>query len=267
MENEQRERIRERLERLEHEEGVRIIHACESGSRAWGFPSRDSDYDVRFIYVRRHHWYLSIDAAVARDVIELPIDDILDINGWDLPKALRLLRKSNPPLLEWLCSPIVYRAHAPLVERLRAMVPVYYSPRACAYHYLHMAEGNSRAYLQGKTVSLKKYFYVLRPLLAIRWIEEDRGVAPIEFQRLVETMLEPGELRDAIEHLRQKKLEDVELGTGPRIPAISSFIESELARHANGLRVARTPERESDDLNALFREAIEAAWSHPPAEA
>lgn len=98
--------IRSRLDAIQASENVCIVYACESGSRAWGFPSADSDYDVRFIYVRPVEWYLSIDDK--RDVIECPVEDGLDINGWDLRKALRLSRKSNPPLLEWLGSPIVY---------------------------------------------------------------------------------------------------------------------------------------------------------------
>jgi predicted nucleotidyltransferase len=99
--------ILEQLEQIEQEEQVTILYACESGSRAWGFPSQDSDYDVRFIYLHKPEWYLSI--YDKRDVIERPINNMLDINGWDLRKALNLFRKSNPPLLEWLQSPIQYK--------------------------------------------------------------------------------------------------------------------------------------------------------------
>ena len=99
-------RILSHLREIETTENVRIVYACESGSRAWGFPSADSDYDVRFLYVHPLEWYLSVD--VKRDVIERPLQGGLDISGWDLKKALQLFRKSNPPLLEWLGSPIVY---------------------------------------------------------------------------------------------------------------------------------------------------------------
>ena len=94
-------RIVNRLEEIERSESVRILLAVESGSRAWGFPSPDSDYDVRFLYARPRDWYLSIDAR--RDVIECPIEDVLDINGWDIRKALHLLLKANPVLAA--CSP------------------------------------------------------------------------------------------------------------------------------------------------------------------
>src|SRR5689334_14501823 len=134
--------IKNRLFEIEHQEKIQIFYACESGSRAWGFPSEDSDYDVRFLYVRPSEWYLSIDVEEKPDVIERPITDELDISGWDLRKALKLLRKSNPPLLEWLSSPIVYLEKLSIADRMRKLVPEYYSPKACLYHYLHMAQGN-----------------------------------------------------------------------------------------------------------------------------
>ena len=108
-----------RLNAVEKDEGVKILYACESGSRAWGFPSRDSDYDVRFVYVHPAEWYLSIDLEKKRDVIERPITDQIDLNGWDLRKALGLYRKSNPPLLEWLNSPIVYWETYGVAAKLR----------------------------------------------------------------------------------------------------------------------------------------------------
>jgi len=157
-----RQVIIEELKRLEREEQVRILYACESGSRAWGFPSRDSDYDVRFVYIRKPEWYLSI--FEKRDVIERPISDKLDISGWDLRKALNLYRKSNPPLLEWLQSPIRYYEHSGIAEQLRRLSPLAFSPKSCMYHYLSMARGNYREYLQGERVRIKKYFYVLRPV-------------------------------------------------------------------------------------------------------
>ena len=247
--------ILERLAAIEHTAAVRILYACESGSRAWGFASPDSDYDVRFIYVRPREWYLSIDLEHRRDVIERPIEDMLDINGWDLRKALQLMHKSNPPLFEWLHSPIVYRAQPGFREALLALTPAYYSPLGCAWHYLHMARGNDRAYLQGEQVRLKKYLYVLRPLLAVRWLESGRGVVPMPFRDLVETLIPPGELRDAIEHLLRLKQNGAELAWRPRIPALSDWIKAELTRLAEGpnaLVPAAKPGTEP--LNALFRE-------------
>ncbi len=135
-----------------------------SGSRAWGFPSKDSDYDLRFLYVRRRDWYLSIDLEHRRDVIERPITSNLDVSGWDMRKALQLLRKSNPPLLEWLNSPIVYIEPSGATAHLRALLPQYYSPRAAMFHYLHMARGNFRSYLQGEQILGQKVLVRLAPI-------------------------------------------------------------------------------------------------------
>src|SRR5258708_28268733 len=139
-----KETILSELDEIQRTEKARIVYACESGSRAWGFPSADSDYDVRFIYVRPRDWYLSIDLERRADVSELLINDELDVSGWDIRKALQLLRKSNPPLLEWLTSPIVYREVSEIADRLRALASEVYSPIACGHHYLHMAQGNYR---------------------------------------------------------------------------------------------------------------------------
>ncbi len=127
MEKDYTSLIQDELARIEGEEGVRIVYACESGSRAWGFPSRDSDYDARFLYIRPVEWYLSI--TEKRDVIERPISNMLDITGWDLRKALRLFRKSNPPLLEWLQSPTVYKETGSAAEALRSLSPLAFSPK------------------------------------------------------------------------------------------------------------------------------------------
>jgi len=257
-----RDRIVARLREIESAESVRILYACESGSRAWGFASTDSDYDVRFIYLRPVDWYLSIDLERRRDVIEYPIQDLLDINGWDLRKALRLLRRGNPPLVEWLGSPIVYLDRYAVAERMRALAARHYHPVAALYHYLHMARGNYRDYLKGETVWLKKYFYVLRPLLAIRWIEQGLGLVPTEFQVLVDGVVESPQLRAAIDALVETKRAGVELGRGPRIPPIGIYIEQELKRLENQ-RFERQYERPIApvaEYNALFQTVLETVW-------
>ncbi|MFO0792558.1 MAG: nucleotidyltransferase domain-containing protein [Candidatus Brocadiaceae bacterium] len=228
MSNDIKGDILSRLQHIEQEENVRIFYACEAGSRAWGFPSVNSDYDVRFLYIHPKNWYLSIDEK--RDVIEQPGNDLLDISGWDIRKALRLFRKSNPPLLEWINSPIIYQQKLNIVEKIKALIPEYYSPKACLYHYRHMAEGNFREYLKGEVVWVKKYFYVLRPVLACKWIEAGHGIVPVRFDILVNRIINPGDLKTAIFDLLQRKKDGQELDMGPRIPVISEFIETELER-------------------------------------
>ena len=245
--------IVERLYRIEAEEDVLILFACESGSRAWGFPSADSDYDVRFLYVRPLDWYLSIEEK--RDVIEVPIEGDLDIGGWDIKKALRLFRKSNPPLFEWLQSPIVYLERGDIAARMRTIAQRYYSPVACIYHYLHMAKGNFRQYLKGDKVKTKKYFYVLRPLFAIKWIEAGFGVAPTSFETLLDKVDVAHELKDVIRGLIKLKQQGNELDYGDPIPIIAQFIEQELARLEQGVDAApnAAPLQEMDQI---FRHCI-----------
>ncbi len=258
-----RKEIQARLQDIETREEVRILYACESGSRAWGFPSTDSDYDVRFIYLHPREWYLSIDLEQKHDVIKRLVDHHLDINGWDLRKALQLLRKGNPPLMEWLGSPIVYLEKFTIVARMRNLMSKHYSPVACLYHYLHMAQGNYRDYLKGPVVWIKKYFYVLRPILAINWIERGLGVVPTEFQVLVERVVNSSELKEKINELIEAKRRGEELDRGPRIAPISEFIESELARLENKqfeheYDKAAAPVRE---FNELFRAALDEVWA------
>jgi predicted nucleotidyltransferase len=248
------------LSTIEQEHQVKVLYACESGSRAWGFASTDSDYDVRFLYLRPKDWYLSINLERKRDVIELPIEDSLDVNGWDLRKALRLFQKSNPPLLEWLGSPIVYLENGPVAQRMRELAPLCYSPIACMHHYYKMAKGNYRDYLQGDEVRMKKYVYVLRPVLGVLWLENDMGIVPTAFQDLVDGVVESGPLKDAIHRLVERKQAGKELDRGPRVAAISDFLDRELARMEQAefaKRVGRCP---PDALDELFRWALDKMW-------
>lgn len=252
--------ISEQLDRLEREEHIRILYACESGSRAWGFPSRDSDYDVRFIYIRQPEWYLSI--FDRRDVIERPISDRLDISGWDLRKTLNLYRKSNPPLLEWLQSPIRYAEKYSVAEQLRSISPLTFSPKSCMYHYLNMARGNYRMYLQGEQVRIKKYFYVLRPVLACEWIARYDEMPPMEFDVLVERLIpESSELRRVVEELLVRKKSGEELDYEPRLNPINDYLDDRL-QELEKIAVSRHSAAENldDRLDALFRSALQEVW-------
>ena len=251
-------RIINHLQEIESDENVIVFYACESGSRAWGFPSMDSDYDVRFLYLHPIQWYLSI--LEKRDVLERSLDNQLDINGWDLKKALGLFRKSNPPLLEWLGSPIIYQEKFTITSQMRELAKTYYSPTACIYHYLHMAQGNFREYLKGERVWLKKYFYVLRPILAIKWIEMGYGVAPTSFGILLEQIVSPSALKTAIEDLVKQKSAGAELSYGDRIPVISEFIEKELARLEENSKQYENNSPPVDVLDNLFRQSFNEVW-------
>lgn len=240
------------LARIEKENLVTILYACESGSRAWGFESKDSDYDVRFIYLHRTDWYLkALKELGDRDVIEEPISNELDISGWDLVKALGLFRKSNPPLFEWLNSPHVYYTNCYFVDSLCEALPKYYSPYSCLRHYLHMAEGDMKKYLSNEPIWTKKYFYVLRPVLACIWIERGYGIVPTEFSKLLDSIITQGELRTEIDILLKKKMSGEELDTGPKIKVISDFLEFELNR-LNDVKVDTQENSNPKILNQIF---------------
>ena len=192
--------IQENLDAIEERYKVKILLAVESGSRAWGFASPDSDYDVRFIYMHRPEEYLRIDAM--KDVIEWQLDEVLDINGWDLRKALLAFGKGNPNVMEWANSPIIYRK-ASEWDALRAAAMGYFSEKSALCHYYGTANSTLHGFLSGDMVRYKKYFYALRPLLCCRWIERYHSVPPMEFEKLLTMFSEPDdvltqELYDAI---------------------------------------------------------------------
>lgn len=252
--------ISRRLAAAEREHKVRILYCCESGSRAWGFASPDSDYDVRFIYVHEEDWYLSFDIERRRDVIEYPIIDEIDCSGWDLRKALYLFTRTNGALLEWLNSPVRYIERGDLAAKLRDLAPRAINNVALCYHYSHTARSNAREYLFRDKVKLKKYFYVLRPLLAIRYIEEGRGIPPVEFEQLVESVA-PSAIRQGIASLLETKRVTPELGLGDPIPEINAFIAAETERHGHAFHGQGRPDinervEVAEELNVLFREMI-----------
>lgn len=216
-----RERIWEQLRKIEETENVKIIMAVESGSRAWGFASPDSDYDVRFIYVRNKEAYLKLEGI--RDVIEWQLDETLDINGWDIKKTLQLLYKSNPTVFEWCASPIVYMEREEF-SWLKEVLPQYFSIKKSLFHYWHMAETNYREYLKGDEVRVKKYFYVLRPLLAAKWILDKNTAPPVLFDELVKAELED-EIRPELERLLEMKKALPEMGMAPKIQIMNDYIE------------------------------------------
>jgi uncharacterized protein len=251
-----KEIIQQALQTIEKQEQIRILYACESGSRAWGFASHDSDYDVRFLYVRPQSAYLHLD--LPRDVVELPIVDDLDINGWDIFKALRLLQKSNPPLLEWLLSPIVYQENSPAIAELRTIAHNFTSPTILYYHYSRMAARNYHDYIQKEEVILKRYLYVLRPLIALLFLEQQHSLPPTSFlETLARTELSP-EINARIHGLIARKQAGDELGKGAPDTQLNTFIEEQLEQWH---RRTFSPEKR-DGLTA----ALEAVLAHIFAE-
>ena len=250
-----RSEILRRIAAAEREHKVRVILAVESGSRAWGFESPNSDYDARFIYAHEPTWYLAVDLEDKRDVIEYPIVDDIDLNGWDIRKALRLFARSNPAFVEWIQSPIIYVENGSFATRARELLPSVYSCVSGVHHYRSMAKTNYRGYLKGDLVPLKKYFYVLRPLLSVRWLERYGKPAPIEFSKLLHLLDGEHALLADINSLLARKRSAPEMGLEPPVPSIGAFIEAELDRLESVQGEQRTTGA-MERLNELFRGAI-----------
>ena len=203
------ERIQRELERIEWEYQCEVLFACESGSRAWGFASEDSDYDVRFIYRCAPQDYVRI--GKRRDVIELPIDSELDISGWDITKAMGLLRKSNPSLLEWLQSPIVYRQNDAAYAQLLELAMSSLSASGLFWHYFSMAKNNyARLFQNVKKPLMKRYLYVLRPLLCAKWVARYQTMPPVVFDEVVLGTVRNDKVLSDIEHLLCAKAKSTE---------------------------------------------------------
>ena len=243
-----KEIIQKKLKEIEKQEHVKIILAIESGSRAWGFESADSDYDVRFIYVREPEMYLRLDTV--RDVIEWQLDEVFDISGWDIKKALQLLYKSNPTLFEWINSPIVYKETIEGRE-LRELSKQYFDVKKSVMHYLNMASNTFDNYLQDESVKLKKYFYALRPILAVKYALENKTQPPIKFNDLKDMMLEDS-LKDLVNHLLELKIDSNEANYISRIVCLNKYIEENIDIIKNLANNLVESKFDWDELNEYF---------------
>lgn len=236
-----------KLAEIEAKEKVKVLYAVESGSRAWGVESPDSDYDVRFVYVRPKEDYLRL--AKRRDVIEWQLDDVLDINGWDLKKTLIQFHKGNATLFEWANSPVVYKSTEEWNE-IYEHCKQYFSEKAALYHYYGTANSTYKQYLQEDTVKYKKYIYALRPLLACKYIETNHTIPPVRFDELLRQSL-PKELSEEIERMLTIKATSDEKDKNPKMPVIQQFIEAEIERY--GQLSKEMPDDRTPDWEALDR--------------
>lgn len=259
--NDVTKQIQDGLKYIEDSKNVKILFAVEAGSRAWGFESTDSDYDVRFVYVHKPEWYMSV--TDHRDVIEIMVEEDgnkLDYSGWELSKALKLLLKSNPPLLEWLNSPIQYLI-TKRFDKFKELSEAYYSPKSCMYHYLHMAENNFKDYLRGDTVKLKKYFYVLRPVLACCWLDTYGSTFPsIKFDELLRreiSMSSP--LYDRIRGLLEEKRAGVELGEGPKIKELNTYLNAKIDEFQEKVKGVKSYKGDIKLLDEFMAETVKSA--------
>ncbi|MCR9288634.1 MAG: nucleotidyltransferase domain-containing protein [Bacteroidetes bacterium] len=213
------------LEKVEKEKNIEILYACESGSRAWGFPSPDSDYDVRFIYRHPSDWYLTVNEKT--DHIQFMEGELLDVSGWDIRKVLRLLFKSNNSIYSWLYSPMIYRQNTSFIKGFRALAEPYFLPKSVIFHFLGIATGMLQKEFQTDEVKIKKYFYVLRPVLAAKWICEFKSPPPILFDKLLFLVKDESVLNQIRDLLKRKETAN-EAQKVKRISILDEFVKMEM---------------------------------------
>ncbi len=246
-----------RLAAVAAEHGVAVPLAIESGSRAWGFPSPDSDYDCRFLFVRPAPDYLS--PWLARDVIETPLDAVLDVGGWDVRKALQLLVKGNAAVLEWLRSPIAYDVDPAFRDVLLALADEVADRDAVRRHHHHVALGQREPLGDGTGVPLKRVFYALRPAVTLRWLREHPGstVAPMDLPTLMAQVEVADDVRAAVDEAVARKALTRELGTGDVPAPLLALIDDELGRHDDLTPDPPDPAPARARAAAVFREVVD----------
>ena len=244
-----KEKIIAKLTEIEKTEQVRILYCAESGSRATGLSSEDSDYDARFIYIRTATDYLKLEPM--RDVIEWQCDDTFDVCGWDIKKALTLAYRSNPALLEWISSPIVYKETEdwhPIADAIKE----FFSQKKTLMHYLSMAKSNYDSAFKTENIKFKKYFYVLRPMLSAEWVLTKNEMPPLEFEKLT-VLLPEGEIKGTVTALISAKRNGSKKTEGAPIPILNAYIESRLTALETAAHTLPAPEhKDITSLDKIF---------------
>lgn len=256
-----RKGIVQKLKEIERKENIVVVYACELGSRAVGTASVHSDYDVRFLYLRPVEWYLSV--MEKKDVLVYPLEGQEDMSGWDMIKALRLVQKSNPTLLECLNSPIRYIEHGAILEQLRRLAGMLFSPKACIHHYVKMAARNDRQAWEQDRVQVKRLTQVLRPVLACGWIERFGDMPPVPLRALTETLLGGEDIvrAEALELLEAKRAGSRTL-PAVRMQSLRHYLTEQIGHYEHTIREYRAaPGGMESEVDALFRAALKEIWS------
>jgi uncharacterized protein len=246
-----KETVLKELQAIESESNVRVLLAVESGSRAWGFASPDSDYDVRFIYVHDPDWYSTI--FEGRDVIEKMLPGDLDVSGWELRKSLRLFSKCNLALNEWSGSPVLYKEVPGFRSELRSLIPAFFNPMGATHHYRSMATQALSSMTSDGHISIKKYLYATRAIMACRWIARFRSQPPTEFMAMVNELAGATE-RSQIEKLLLQKSASAEKSEVVVDASRRAQIQTELNAFEQAQFAFEKPDRSTvEKLDAILR--------------
>jgi len=245
------------LEDIERKHNVRVLLAVESGSRARGLFSDESDWDLRFVYVNSLDWYLNVNEG--RDVIEEMFDDDIDMVGWELRKTLRLFQKSNPSLMEWLHSPVIYRADEVFLSRMRALEPKYFNPIKTMYHYESLYIKHDKRYLQDSANPLKRFLHYLRGILSCRWLEEHKTMPPVLFSELVQATVENDSIRQKINELialKQQTKQNDNLEVDASLVEYARHLADHFEQTISSYRPDINHTGDSSDLDKLLRDMV-----------
>lgn len=244
--------IKDKLKQIEEERGFKILYACETGSRAWGFPSPDSDYDVRFIYVQDLDWHLTLKSR--KDSFEMLINDELDITGWEFKKALNLMWKSNAALLERIQSPIIYRADLEFLNEINRLSKDCFSPVAVMHHYLSMSKKCLEECAVGSEVKLKKYFYAIRTAICGAWIRERLDIPHIEMHKMFEIV--PDDVKSRIVELIDLKAGKSEGFLHPREKMLDEYLEETISKNDEIAKSLPGGKGDMDALDEFYRGTV-----------
>jgi uncharacterized protein len=253
-----RQEISRSLAAVEAEHGIRVLYACESGSRAWGFASRDSDWDVRFFFVRPQREYLRVQIPADQIHRDLPGD--LDMTGWDVRKALHHVAKSGASVFEWLGSPVVYVDRDGFASELRRLARDCFRVRPAVHHYLGLAKqlwpqaGGDEAELNGK-----KCLYVMRATLCARWCLMHGTPPPVAFAELL-PLVGDAALREEILRFVALKTEGSESDAFPVSGRLREFLTATRAACDAAQADLAAAAVDLSPLDAFFQRTL-SAWS------
>lgn len=252
--------IMEKIRKIETDYEVKVLMAIESGSRGWGFPSTDSDYDVRFIYIHNKSWYLNV--FEGKDTIDIPVNEVLDINGWDLKKAMKLLYKSNPPLIEWFSSPIIYTCEDDFVNEFRILAKEYFQPVSAIYHYTNLAKKSFRGVWIEDRILIKKLFYVIRPIFACLWIEKYGSIPPMNLQKMMAGVPDEAGIYDIINDLIGYKSGCTEKDTIESSKVLVDYLDNKVKYFEQYAKeIKQTKNNDASKLDEFFMNALDK-WGY-----
>lgn len=250
-----KDKILATLQNLERERDIKILFAGESGSRAWGFASPDSDYDIRLIYVHQLDWYLNI--GTPKDTINwMDETRLIDVAGWELKKTLQLGAKSNVSPFEWIQSPIIYRANENFVSEFKAVLTPCFSPIKAMHHYLSMSRKIAALCASSEPQKLKKWFYGLRTALNCLWIAAYKSVPPIQFEDTFVLLENQPELKARIQDLMVIKMREDETYFFEGDTVLAEFMELSIKKCDAIFKTLPAGNGSLDEINTLLRKWV-----------